>query len=271
MTEASAPARRPRVPRRTTVVRADRVSPHLVRVVLGGPALDGFDPSAHADSYVKLVLPAPGAADGETVLRTYTVRAFDAGRRELVLDVVVHGDEGVAGPWAAAAQPGDAVDVLGPGGGYTPDPAAGWHLLVGDDSALPAVAVALERLPAGVRALVFLEVDGPEEQQPLPTAADATVVWVHRSARGDGVPGQALVDAVTGAALPGGDVHAFVHGEAGAVRQVRRHLRSALGVPPELLSASGYWRLGRTDEGWRADKAEWKRSVDEDEQALTAS
>jgi len=269
VTEASPAPRRTRVPRATTVVATTRVSPHLVRVVLGGPALEGFDPGAHADSYVKLVLPAPGGEEGATVLRTYTVRAFDAEARELVLDVVVHGDEGVAGPWAASARPGDAVDVLGPGGDYAPDPAAAWHLLVGDDSALPAVAVALERLPAGVRALVFLEVESPDEQQPLPTDADATVVWVHRSERGDGVPGQALVDAVTGAALPGGDVHAFVHGEAGAVRQVRRHLRSALGVPPERLSASGYWRLGRTDEGWRADKPEWKRSVEDDERALS--
>ena len=268
MTDLAAPPRRTRVPRATTVVRTTRVTPHLARVVLGGPGLAGFDPSPHADAYVKLVLPAPGGADGETVLRTYTVRAFDAARGELTLDVVLHGDEGVAGPWAAAARPGDTVEVLGPGGGYAPDPTAGWHLLVGDDSALPAVAASLERLPAGVRALVFLEVDGPQDQQPLPTAADAVVVWVHRSAGGS--PGEALVAAVSGARFPDGDVHAFVHGEAGAVRALRRHLRTERGVPAERLSASGYWRLGRTDEGWRADKPEWKRAVAEDERALVA-
>ena len=273
MTEASAPPRRQRVPRTTTVVRTERVTPHLARVVLGGEALAGFDPSPHTDAYVKLVLPAPGGstgadgADAETVLRTYTVRSFDAGRLELTLDVVVHGDEGVAGPWAAAVRPGDTVEILGPGGGYAPDAGADWHLLVGDDSALPAIAASLERLPAGVPALVFLEVGSPEEQLPLPTPADARVVWVHRSTA-DGVPGQALVDAVVGARFPDGDVHAFVHGEAGAVRALRRHLRLERGVPAERMSVSGYWRLGRTDEGWRADKAEWKRAVEQDEQAL---
>ncbi|MBB3082821.1 siderophore-interacting protein [Geodermatophilus sabuli] len=271
--------RRPRTPRLATVLRTSRPTPHLVRLVLGGEGLTGFAPQ-HTDSYVKLVLPPAGAPyaapfDMEEVrsqqpaelwpcLRTYTVRAWDADRGELTLDVVVHGDEGVAGPWAVAARPGDAVQLLGPGGDYVPADDADWHLLVGDESALPAIAVSLERLPAGVPALVFVEVDGPAEEQDLAVPAGVELQWVHRA----GAPGSALVAAVLTAEFPEGSVHAFVHGEAGFVRDLRRFLRVERLVPRERLSASGYWRLGRTDEGWRAEKAEWVAAVEADEQRL---
>src|SRR3712207_8167401 len=100
------------------------------------------------------------------------------------------------------------------------------------------------------------------EEQPLPLPAGAELTWVHRS----GLPGEALVAAVRGAALPPGSVHAFVHGEAGFVRDLRRYLRVERAVPREQLSASGYWRLGRTDEGWRAEKAEGDAAGAADEQ-----
>ncbi|RFU20913.1 siderophore-interacting protein [Geodermatophilus marinus] len=274
--------RRPRTPRLATVRQVSRVTPHLVRLVLSGEGLAGFAPE-HADSYVKLVLPPPGAGyrapfDMEAVqqehprehwpvLRTYTVRRWDAAAAELTLDVVVHGDEGVAGPWAVAARPGDLVQLLGPGGAYAPLPEADWHLLAGDETALPAIAAALERLPEGATARVFVEVADAAEEQPLDLPPRVELVWVHR----DGRPGAALVDAVRTAGLPAGRVHAFVHGEAGAVRELRRHLRAELAVPRELLSASGYWRLGRTDEGWRAEKADWNAAVEADDQELAAA
>ncbi|MGY1592981.1 siderophore-interacting protein [Geodermatophilus sp. SYSU D00708] len=271
--------RRPRTPRLATVLRTARPTPHLVRLVLGGEGLAGFAP-AHADSYVKLVLPPAGAPyaapfDVEAVkathpqelwpcLRTYTVRAWDAATGELTLDVVVHGDEGVAGPWAVAARPGDTVQLLGPGGAYSPSPDADWHLLVGDETALPAIAAALERLPEGATARAFVEVADPAEEQDLAVAPGVELVWVHRA----GPPGVALVAAVLATELPAGTVHAFVHGEAGFVRDLRRFLRAERLVPRELLSVSGYWRLGRTDEGWRAEKAEWNAAVEAEEQAL---
>src|SRR4051795_4555941 len=172
---AGAPART-RTPRVAEVVGTSRVTPHMIRVVLGGEGLAGFPAGAFTDHYVKLLFPPGGAAysvpyDVEQVraelppeqwpvTRTYTVRAWDAGAGELTLDFVHHGDEGLAGPWAAAARPGDRIQLLGPGGGYAPNPTADWHLLAGDESALPAIGAALERLPAGARALVFAEVDG---------------------------------------------------------------------------------------------------------------
>ncbi|TFV64559.1 siderophore-interacting protein [Geodermatophilus sp. DF01-2] len=273
--------RRPRSPWLATVLRTSRPTPHLVRVVLGGKGLAGFT-SAFTDAYVKLVLPPSGAPyaapfDMEAVqaehprelwpcLRTYTVRAWDAVAGELVIDVVVHGDEGLAGPWAVAARPGDLVQLLGPGGAYAPSGDVDWHLLAGDETALPAIAASLDRLPAGVVARVFVEVADAAEEQPLAVPPGVELTWVHRA----GLPGEALVAAVREAALPAGSVHAFVHGEAGSVRELRRFLRAERLVPRERLSASGYWRLGRTDEGWRAEKAEWNAAVEADERAAVA-
>ncbi len=282
---SDAPARRPRAAMVATVTRTHRLTPSMIRVVLGGPGLSTFTPSDSADSYVKAVFLPPQApadpprdADGrvdldalrallppdaQPRLRSYTVRAWDPAARELALDVVVHGDEGLGGPWAAAARPGDRLLLLGPGGAYSPSPDADWHLLVADESALPAVAVTLEHLPAGARALAVVEVEGPWDELPL-AAPGAEVRWVHR----DGRPvGQALLAAVRALDWPDGTPHAFVHGEAGFVKELRAYLRIERGLPREALSVSGYWRLGTDDEGWRARKREWTREVEEREAA----
>jgi NADPH-dependent ferric siderophore reductase len=254
----------------------------MIRVVLDGPDLVGLPLGDYTDAYVKLAFPPDGApyatADEfselregldprhRPTLRTYTVRAYDKTTAELTLDFVYHGEEGLAGPWAAAARPGDQVILLGPGGGYAPDPAADWHLLVGDESALPAIAAALERIRDGVPVHAFVEVASAAEEQPLMPPADLHLTWVHRDTVG-GARGDALVDAVRRADLPAGQVHAFLHGEAAFVKQLRHHLRFERGVAKDALSVSGYWRLGRDDEGWRAEKARWKAEVEADEQA----
>ncbi|SNS98813.1 NADPH-dependent ferric siderophore reductase, contains FAD-binding and SIP domains [Geodermatophilus saharensis] len=271
--------RRRRTPRTGTVMSTTRPTPHLVRVVLGGDGLAGFAPE-HTDSYVKLLFPPPGAPytapfDLDEVqerlpreqwpsTRTYTVRSWDAAVGELTIDFVVHGDEGVAGPWALAARPGDTLQMFGPGGAYTPAADAAWHLLAGDETALPAITAALAALPADARAEVFVEVAGPQEQQPLPGGPGVRVTWVRRGR----APGVALVAAVLGADLPEGDVQVFVHGEAGAVRELRRFVRSGLGVPRERMSVSGYWRLGSTEDRWQAEKREWNAAVEAEEAGL---
>jgi NADPH-dependent ferric siderophore reductase len=264
------PPRRNRAALQAHVVSTERVSPHLVRIVLGGEGLAGFGAGAFTDHYVKLHLPPQGAPyaapfDAEEVkatqprelwprTRTYTVRAWDAARGELSIDFVVHGDEGVAGPWALAAQPGDTIQLNGPGGAYAPDPDADWHLLVGDLSVVPAISASLERIGAGVPVHVLLEV--PEEDRvELSSPGDLRVDWVE--------PG-GLVAAVEALAFLPGAVQAFVHGEAGDVRAVRRHLLVERGVPKDATSISGYWKRTRTEEGWREDKAEWNRLAEED-------
>jgi NADPH-dependent ferric siderophore reductase len=242
-----------RVPLETTVARTELLTEAMVRVVLAGGDLARFEPSGDTDSYVKLVF------TGDR-LRTYTVRAWDPDALELTIDVVVHGDEGLAGPWARAARPGDPIGVVGPGGGYAPDPAADWHLLAGDESVLPAIAVALERLPDDATVHAFVEVDDDSHRLPVDR-----VTWL---VRGEAPPGTALVPAVTGLAFPPGRVHGFVHGEAGFVRDLRRHLIRDRGIPLDQLSVSGYWRLGKDDEGWRAVKRDWNREIEESERTM---
>jgi NADPH-dependent ferric siderophore reductase len=250
----------------------------MVRVVLGGEGLQGFAADRFTDHYVKLLFPpagAPYAADYDLEqvrstlpreqwprTRTYTVRHWDAEALELTIDFVHHGDSGLAGPWAAGARPGDLLQLLGPGGAYAPDPEADWHLLVGDACVIPAVAASLTRIPPGVPVHVVLEVDDAAEEQPLQSPGDLHVTWLHREGRAG--EGELLLDAVRGLAFPAGRLHGFVHGEAVAVRALRRHLLVDRTVPREALSISGYWKRTLDEDGWQSSKAEWNREVEAD-------
>jgi NADPH-dependent ferric siderophore reductase len=243
-----------RVPRRARVLETRALTPQMIRVVLGGEGLEGFGAGAFTDHYVKLRITPPGASQPRT--RTYTVRDWDAERGRLTIDFVHHGDSGVAGPWAAGARPGDELLLFGPGGAYTPDPEADWHLMAGDAAVIPAIAASLARVPAGVPVHVLIEVDDPEEEQPLETPGDLRLTWLHGR--------DLLPAAVEALSFPDGRVHAFVHGEASTVRAIRRHLLVDRGLPREALSISGYWKRDRTEEGWREDKPEWNRLVELD-------
>jgi len=261
-----------------TVVRREQLTPSLVRLVLGGPGLAGWASNGHTDAYFVLWFPpadAPYAAPFsiEQVKavhpaelwpshRHYSVRAWDDVAGELTVDFVVHGDSGIAGPWARDARVGDRVVVTLPGGGYRPDPAADWHLMVGDESALPAIATSLEALPADARAVAVLLCDGPEHQLAPDCPGTLDVRWLHRS--GDSSDATLLVDAVRDLEFPPGRVHGFVHGEAGEVREVRRHLLGERGIPRGDLSVSGYWRRTMTDEAWRRIKRDWNAEVEAD-------
>ena len=159
---------------------------------------------------------------------------------------------------------------VGPGGAYTPDPDADWHLLAGDASVIPAISASLPRIPPGTPVHVVIEVDGPDEEQPIETPGALTLTYLHRSA----APGEEpdlLAEAVAALELPGGRGHVFVHGEASSVRDVRRHLIADRGIDPATMSISGYWKLKRTEEGWREDKAEWARLVEADVAAAASS
>ncbi|WP_431998396.1 siderophore-interacting protein [Streptomyces fungicidicus] len=279
---AERPARASRAPHTAEVVRTERLTPHMQRVVLGGEGLSDFSANTCTDHYVKLLFPVPGATYPEPfdlqrvraelpraqwpVTRTYTVRHWDAAHRELTLDFVVHGDEGLAGPWAVNVRPGEVVRFIGPGGAYAPDPAADWYLLAGDESALPAIARSLEALPAGARAFAFVEISGPEEEQKIDS--DVEVRWLHRGGR---PVGEALVEAVRGLAFPEGRVHAFVHGEAHFVKELRALLRVERGIPREDLSISGYWRLGHNEDGWQASKQDWNARVEAEQEGAGAA
>jgi len=244
-----------------TVSRTEWLTPAMVRLALTGDAVKDFPDAAvpsigHTDTYVKLVF-------GEA-LRAYTLRSVDRDVGELVIDFVIHGDEGLAGPWAAAAKPGDSIGFVGPGGEWSPRVDADSHLLVGDEAALPAIATALERLLAdnpAATALVFAEVEDTAHEYPLAVGPNIVLRWVHR----ERAPyGERLVEAVLNASYPEGDVEAFVHGNADMVRPVRRYLLRDRGLERGHLSASGYWRAGLTDEAWRAVKRDFNAAMETD-------
>lgn len=225
----------------------------MVRVTLAGAELAGF-PGDGPDRRIRMFFPGPGqdrpavprastggpvwpAGAARPAMRTYTVRRFDAAAGELDVDFVLHEGHGPAAAWARDARPGNWVGVSEPGGRYEPAPDADFHLVVGDESALPAVATVLDALPAGVPALAFLEVADSAEEQPLPGAA--RVCWVHRGPRPAGEP---LVEAVSAAAFPAGRGQAWLAGEAAAVKHLRTHLLGERALDRRLVYATAYWR-----------------------------
>jgi NADPH-dependent ferric siderophore reductase len=269
------------------VVRTEQLTPHLVRVVLGGEGFDTFTPNDNTDSYVKIAfvpdrvdvsaLPQPLTMDSfnelpaedQPTVRTYTVRRVDAERREISIDFVVHGEHGVAGPWAASAVPGQPAYVTSPNGAYAPDPAADWHLFAGDEAAIPAISTALEALPDNAIGQVFIEVAGPEDEIALKAPDGVEVRWIYRGGRADLVLEDAagdnapLIAAVKEADWLPGQVQVFIHGEAQAVmHNLRPYIRKERGVDAKWASSiSGYWRRGRTEETFR----QWKRELAEAE------
>lgn len=272
---------------RFEVVGTQQLAPHMVRVLLVGSDFDTFVPSSFTDSYVKLVfvpdnvdvarLPQPLTLDSFAELppekkpsvRTITVRKVDAAAHQIALDIVTHGEHGVAGVWAATAQPGQVIYLMGPGGAYTPDPAADWHLLAGDESALPAIATALEALPANAIGKAFIEVAGPDDIISLTAPEGVQVSWIYRGGRADMVSDDRagnfapLIEAVTTTLWLPGQVHVFIHGEAQVVmHNLRPYLRNERGVEKKWASSiSGYWRRGRTEETFR----QWKKELAEAE------
>jgi len=241
-----------------TVRATEQLSPGMVRLHFSGD-LAAFAESRFTDRYVKLVFGDVAELErgGRPTLRTYTALDPDVAAGTLAIDFVVHGDEGIAGPWAAAARPGDTIHVRGPGGAYAPDPTADWHLLAGDEAAIPAIRQSLAALPEDAVGHAVIQVDGPAYEQPIAAPAGVSVTWLHR---GDpDHPG--LADAVRALPWREGRVHAFVHGEGQAVmKEIRPYLYDDRAVPRGDVSISAYWKQGRTEESFRAWKAELARS-----------
>jgi NADPH-dependent ferric siderophore reductase len=260
------------------VTTTEQITPGMVRIVLGAGDLEQLVMPDATDAYVNLAFRPEGAPydavfdpatlretqpkEHQPARRRYTVRSWDAAAHLLTLDFVVHGAHGVAGPWAAAAQPGDVLVFTGPSGAYRPDPVSDWHLMVGDESALPAIAASLESLPTGARAVVRLVCDGPDHELELPNGT-ADIQWLHR--RGRPSDANLLADAVRRLEFLPGRPFGFVHGEADEIRAVRHHLLHDRGLSRADLSCSPYWRRTMTDEDWRRIKRDYVAAMEADE------
>lgn len=245
-----------------TVEQVEQVSPDLIRITAGGDGYSAFRDNDSTDKYVKILFADPRhgltppydlaqlrehSPEKLPTPRTYTIRSADPAQRRLVIDFVVHGDEGIAGPWARGARIGDTLVVSGAGGGYRPDPAAPWHLLIGDHTALPAISSALEAMDAAAHGHVLLTV-ADDADRILPEAP--TGVTVHWTRTDD-----ELLAAVEELAWADGHPQVFAHGERGTIKSVRALLKQRE-VPRESLSISAYWARGRAEDQFQAEKRE---------------
>lgn len=218
------------------VVAAAQLTPRMRRVTVQSDAMIGLATRAAQD--VELFLREDS---GRRVKRRYTIRHARPETGELDLDVLLHG-HGPGATWGASAQPGDAVEFQGPRGKLELT-AADWHLLAGDESALPAIAAVCEALPRDEPALTFIEVGDASDELPLP--ASAQVQWVHRRGADVGTPAL-LRAAIDAAPFPPGSGHAYLMGETRSMVALRAVLE-VRGVAHEAIFLKGYWNIGRPD------------------------
>jgi NADPH-dependent ferric siderophore reductase len=219
--------------RELEVVAVERLSPGFVAVNFGGESLADFI-SLSFDDHVKFMIDGPG---DEPVRRDYTPRSFDPAQRRLIIEFALHGHGG-ASEWARQARVGQRVVVGGPRGSMIIPTDYAWHLLAGDDTALPAIRRRLEELPAGTPAIVIVHAD-EADRLPLSTRAQLTVRWVDTS---DG-----LIEAVRAEALPEGEGFVWCAGEAASMAAVRQVLLQDKKHPREAMRVAAYWKRGASE------------------------
>ena len=245
----------PIVRRHLEVLRITDLTPRMRRITLGGPELAGFI-SLGTDDHVKLLFPqnAEQTAALETMvlggknegpmpeMRDYTPRRYDLETLELDIDFVLHGD-GPASTWAEQATPGQFLHIGGPRGSMIVPDIFDSYLLIGDETALPAIARRLEGMAANRKALVVIEVENGAEQQTLESAAQVNVIWVLREGGTDN-----LLTTVKQLQVPKGNLYAWVATETKVSRQIRRVLLDTHKVDEAFLKAVGYWRAEGSEE-----------------------
>jgi NADPH-dependent ferric siderophore reductase len=233
--------------RRLVVKEINKLTPHMTRVTLGGDELAGFV-SLGFDDHIKLFFPdavsneLDANGDPKPVSRDYTPRRYDAAANTLEIDFALH-EAGPATQWAEAARPGDILNIGGPRGSLVIPTGFDWHLLIGDDTALPAIGRRLAELPRNARAVVLAEVASAADEMSFEHSADASVTWVHRNGGALGIPDR-LTDALRALALPDGDYYAWVACESLTAKALRAQLVADKGANPKWLRAAGYWRRG---------------------------
>jgi NADPH-dependent ferric siderophore reductase len=264
------------------VARTRRLGPSLVRVTFTGQTPDGLRDfmAGGRDQSLSLFLPHPGqpapvvpvdAGDGaaifaawralpddvRAVMRSYTVREQRVEDGEVDIDFAVHEDGGPACRWALAAEPGHKVMVLGPavadntGVRCRPPEDTDWVLIWADETALPAASAILEWLPAGRKAKVWLEVPHAGDRLAPATDADADITWLVRD---EGAP--SAVEAVAAAELPEGVGYAWIAGESGSIKALRRHLVNDREFDRRKVTFIGYWKRGVSEDGLREEPEE---------------
>lgn len=226
--------------RSVRVASVEHLGPHMIRITLSGPELAGFT-SASPDDHIKIFIPGP---DGREVRRDYTPRFHNADAGTLVLDFVNHSG-GPAATWARAAREGDRLDIGGPKGSQIITGQIDHWLLVGDETALPAIGRRVEALPPHAQVTTLVAVPGPADEQVFATRARHNAHWVHRPlAQAD--QAQAVLAALAQQPIPVG-TFVWVGAEAHVAKALRHHLLVERAVPAQWVKASGYWVKGQAD------------------------
>lgn len=240
--------------REIRVISVRNISPHMRRVTV---ACDDTEHFAHGGLHFRLLIPPKGRtpvwpklrADGRIewakdedalTVRIYTFRSIDLERGEIDIDFVLHEGENMPGAeWAVNAQPGDIAGAIGPGGGGVPDATS--MILAGDETALPAISRIAAEVPAGTQLRIFLEVDGPSEELPLPSAGTIDLIWMHRNGAPAGTMG--LIENAIKGALADADADTFVWAgcERSEAKRIRDFLKAERGHDRHKMSIGAYW------------------------------
>lgn len=250
--------------RKVQVTATEKFATSFIRITLGGTDLEGFE-SPGFDDHVKLIFPdvttgelrvpelgptGPVWPEGpKPVMRDYTPRFFDGTAKTLVIDFALH-EAGPATAWAINAKAGDWLGIGGPKGSFLVPTDYDFHLLAGDETAVPAIARRLEELPATTRAIALIEVDNVGDEIPLTSAAQLEIIWCYRKGAAAGTT-SAIKDALETLALPSGDGYAWIACETKAARAIRSYLVKERNLNAKGVKAAGYWQLGAAiaDEG----------------------
>jgi NADPH-dependent ferric siderophore reductase len=251
----------------TRVARTERVTPHMHQVTFAGGDLDNFVHKGF-DQWFRLAIPVH---DGDRLdkvpskftfgtlikfmamprgtrptIRNYTVRDFrpaaDGQPAEMDVDFVIHGDSGVAGPWAVSAEPGAPVALVDQGCGWKPVPAA-QSLIVTDESGMAAALGVLRDMPRDATGHAIIEIFDDKDRQDDDAPEGVTVHWLVRKTSDD--PGTLALPALRELGISA-DLYAFTVGESALIKGVRRHLVNDRGVPKANVTFSGYWRIGKS-------------------------
>ena len=242
--------------RKLNVVKASELGKSMKRITLQGDDLADF-PENQESGYVKIRFPKnldnePTNSNKDYDLRSYTIRAFDLEKRELVLDFLLHGDSGPASKWASSVQIGDSIEIAGPGPAILAAP-ADWYLFVGDMTALPAIAVNLEKLSPESKGMALLEINSLEDKQDLRKPEGVEVRWIINT---DPLTGcEDLIESLNNVEITGENPYVWVAGEFELLRFARKMLKHDKALPKESLYLSCYWKIGADDPGMKKAKA----------------
>ncbi|GHC23044.1 siderophore-interacting protein [Kushneria pakistanensis] len=235
-------------PRVFTVLNKTLITPHMLRVTLGGEGMTTF-PEDQAGTYIKLMFTRD---DGTPFMRTYTVRAqrIDS----IDVDFVLHEDGGPAAQWAENAAPGDTIEIGGPGPRKRVDTSADWFLFAGDMTALPAISDNLENLPADARGHAVIEVLSEAEIQSLDKPEGIQLHWVVNEHPGEN--SDVLPAAVRAIDWEEGRPAVWAACEFSSMRQLRQYFKTEREVAKSDLYVSSYWKLGLNEERHKTAKQE---------------